>query len=160
MPSVLIQVADEVVTTLNSALPGTFSQTFEAERSYADWELPLEDSAPQDRVLVDVTPVPPLESELETRGSIAYRPAVDIIVRRRITPSQRDANGKLLLAEIDALVLFVEELAEFFTTDQLATSTARWAETEIRRAFVPTHLREKHQFTGIIRVTFDLEQAL
>ena len=155
MSSVLIQTAAAVVSALNGAADGTFLFRFEAERSYADWELPLEDAGPSDRVLVDVTPVPPMEMELESRGgSIAYQPAVDIITRFRLGPERREADGKLSLQELDGLTEFVEQLAEYFVTDTLSNG-ARWQASEIRRAFVPTHLHKHHQFTGIVRIQFD-----
>lgn len=159
MSSVLVETAEAVVTALNSAAAGTFSQRFQAERSYADWELPLEESAPADRVLVDVVPVPPMAIDAETRGDVAYQPAVDMIVRKRLTPDQRDGDGKLLLPEVDSLVLFVEELSEFHMLEELSNG-ARWKETEIRRSHVPAHLRQFSQFTGIVRVTFDYGKGL
>lgn len=158
MPNVLAACAAAVTDALNDATAGTFSQDFAAIRSYADWELPLEESAEADAVFVDVVPVPQLESELETRGSLSYSPAVDVVVRKKLGPEKRDMNGRYALAEIDALVLFVQELAEFFVIDQFA-SGERWKQTDIRRAFVPHHLYENHQFTGQIRVTFETSKA-
>jgi hypothetical protein len=158
--ALLVQVADDVTTALNEAAEGTFSREFSAERSYADWELPLEDSgSTDDRVLVDVTPVPPLPTELLTRGHIAYEPAVDVIIRVHLGPERRQANGKFELRELDELVLFTQQIAEFFTVGTL-TCGARWKETEIRRAFVPKHLHDNHQFTSIVRVTFDIDNAI
>src|SRR5688572_23996320 len=155
MAAVLVETAEAVAEALNDAAAGTFNEEFEAVRSYADWDLPLEKSSPLDgRVLVDVVPVPPVETELETRGYIGYKPAIDIIVRKRLNPDQRDPNGRFLLAEIDALVLFVESLTQFFTETTLSNN-ARWSETEIRRFYVPAHLHKEHQFTGMVRVTFD-----
>ena len=159
MASVLVETAEAVVTALNEAAAGTFTQSFAAERSYADWELPLEDSAPADRVLVDVVPVPPMESELRTQGDIAYQPAVDIIVRKRLTPDNRDGNGRLMLASVDELVEFVEQLGAFFMAEELSTG-ARWQATDVRRSHVPAHLRQSNQFTGIVRVTFDYDKAV
>lgn len=156
MSSILIRVAEDVKDALNA---GTFGQKFEAIRSYADWELPLEESIEEGKVFVDVVPVPPVPVDIETRGSLNYQPAVDIIVRRRMGPERRDASGKYSLAELDPLTDFIEELAEFFVEDELANG-GRWNATEIRRAFVPAHLHGKHQFTGIVRVTFDAEKSL
>lgn len=156
--AILANVAEAVATALNAATAGTFSQEFEAERSYADWELPLEDAAPADRVLVDVVPVSNSEMELETRGSLLYKPVVEVIVRRRLGPERRNQNGKFSLAEIDALVLFVQEIAEFFVMEEIGS--ARWSETEPRRWVVPQHLHKYHQFTGIVRLTFEQSKAL
>lgn len=161
MASVLVETAEAVVTALNEAAEGTFSQNFVAERSYADWELPLEDAAPADQVLVDVVPVPQCDSELEDRGHVVYKPGVDIIVRKRITPNNRDGDSRIELAELDALEAFIVQLSNYFTTDRFADlADAIWDGTELRRRFVPEHLRRLHQFTGIVRLTFNVSVAL
>lgn len=150
-----------MAAALNGAPEGTFASKFHAERSYADWDLPLEDSAPAGQVLVDVTPVPPIATELASRADIRYAPAVDVIVRRRLTPEQREADGKLALTEVDSLVLLVEQIAEFFTPARLVTyDAAAWESTEVLRQVVPAHLREHHQFTGQIRLTFTVHKGI
>lgn len=159
--AVIVATAAAVVTALNAAPASVFAHPFQAERSYADWELPLEESAPTDRVLVDVTPVPPLATELASRADIRYAPAVDVIVRRRLNPNQREADGKLALPEVDSLVLLVEQIHEFFTPARLvAYDAAAWESTELLRQYVPSHLREHHQFTGQIRLTFTVHKGI
>lgn len=156
MSSILIRVTEAVKDALND---GDFSQEFKAVRSYADWELPLEETIQSDTLFLDVVPVPPVPLDLETRGSLNYQPSVDIIVRRRLGPERREASGRYKIEELDALTTFVEELAEFFVEDELANG-GRWSGTEIRRAFVPAHLHKNHQFTAIVRVTFDADKVL
>jgi hypothetical protein len=148
-----------VTRALNDAPAGAFGQKFEAVRSYADWELPLEDSGPLDgRVLVDVVPVSTPATEIETRASISYQMQVDIVVRKRLGPENRDAAGRYLLASIDPLVLLVEQINERFTPVRFATPDhVAWdaeAGNRILAAYKPSHLREHHQFTGIVRLGF------
>ena len=155
MSAILVSTADAV---LNALADHRFSQEFEPVRSYADWELPLED---QDELHVDVVPVGSPEMELETRGSIDYSPQVDIVIRKRLASDQQEADGTLILPEVDDLVLLVQELAEYFMADRLAEfEGAAWERTQMLAAFKPSHLRQYRQFTGIIRLTFKAQTDL
>jgi len=151
----LVATADAVLSALADQ---RFSQEFEPERSYADWELPLEDSA---ELHVDVVPVNSPDFELETRGSVSYMPQVDIVIRKRLAHDQQEPDGTLVLPEIDDLVYLVEEIAEYFVTDRFGDSdTIVWQRTQIVAAFKPSHLRQYRQFTGIVRFTFRAAQDL
>lgn len=163
--AVLVACAEAVTAALNAAAEETFEQTFEARRSYADWELAFEeDSDDRDKLHVDVVPVSQLPIDLETRGSVEYGPQIDVVVRFALGPEHREADGKLTLAQIDALVLFVQQIAEFFASDRFGTSEQfAWdAETgtKILAAYKPSHLRQNHQFTGIVRLAFVASQDL
>jgi hypothetical protein len=150
MPTaILVSTADAVLSVLSD---NKFSQEFEPVRSYADWELPLEDAG----VLhVDVVPVGSPEIELETGGSIGYMPQVDIVIRKRLATDQQEADGTLVLPEIDDLVYLAQEIAEYFVAGRLAGfEDAAWERTQILAAFKPSHLRQYRQFTAVIRVTF------
>lgn len=157
MPNVLVDCASAVVDALNDAPDGTFSQEFEAERSYADWDLPLEENQ-GGKLKVDCVPVPQLQNELESEGALKYGPAVDIAIRLGLRPERRTATGKFKLEEIDALVQFVQEIAEFFAVDRFGDiEQFAWNPnpgTQILAAHSPKHLRDHHQFTGIVRVPF------
>ena len=153
-----IDVLEKVATGVTSALAGgAFSQTFTAERSYADWELPLDDAA-ADALRVDVVPVNNPETDLETRGQVNYKAAADIVVRKKLNiPEQDPSTGRIAIAQIDALVAFVLEIHQFFLAARLASyDSAVWDKTEIRAAYIAKHLRQHRQFTGIVRVTFDV----
>ena len=117
MPNVLADIATIVTDALNSAPDGTFSQSFEAVRSYADWELPLEENQ-GGTLMVDVVPVGKLDGDIETRGSLSYSPAVDIAVRLGLGPEKRSVNGRFDVAEVDELVAFVQSIAEYFAVDR------------------------------------------
>ena len=155
-----IDVLEKVATGVTSALAGgSFSQTFTAERSYADWELPLDDAA-ADALRVDVVPVNNPETDLETRGQVNYKAAADIVVRKKLNvPEQDPSTGRIAIGQIDALVALVLEIHQFFLAARLANyDSAVWDKTEIRAAYVPKHLRQHRQFTGIVRVTFDVSR--
>jgi hypothetical protein len=153
--AILVSTADAV---LNVLADHRFSQEFAPLRSYADWELPLEDAGD---LRVDVVPAGSPEMELETRGSIGYTPQVDIVVRKRLAQEQQEADGTLILPEIDDLVLLVQEIAEYFMADRLAEfEGAAWERTQILAAFKSSHLRQYRQFTGIIRLTFKAQTDL
>lgn len=153
--AILVSTADAV---LNSLADQRFSQEFEPERSYADWELPLEDS---DDLHVDIVPVNSPDFELETRGSISYAPQVDIVVRKRLAQDQQEADGSFVLPEIDDLVYLVEEIAEYFVADRFSEiESIVWQRTQILAAYKPSHLRQHRQFTGIVRLTFSATSDL
>lgn len=153
-----IDVLEKVATGVTSALVGgTFSQTFTAVRSYADWELPLDDAA-ADTLRVDVVPVNNPETELQSRGQVNYKAAADIVVRKKLNvPEQDPSTGRITIGQIDALVALVLEIHQFFLAARLASyDSAVWDKTEIRAAYIPKHLRQHRQYTGIVRVTFDV----
>ena len=82
----------------------------------------------------------------------------DIVVRQKLSvPEQDPSTGRIELAEIDVLVGLVLEIHQFFLAARLASyDMAVWDKTEVRAAYIPKHLRQHRQFTGIVRVTFDV----
>jgi hypothetical protein len=153
--AILVTTADAV---LNALADQRFSQEFSPERSYADWELPLEEC---NELHVDVVPVGPCDLELETRGSIGYSPQVDILIRKRMAVDQQEADGTLTMPDIDDLVLLVQELAKYFVVDRFGDlENIAWQRTQILAAYKPSHLRQHRQFTGIIRLTFSAQTDL
>lgn len=155
MPNVLTDIATVVTDALNGAPAGAFALSFEAVRSYADWELPLEENQ-GGNLMVDVVPVGKLEGEIETVGSLKYSPDVDIAVRLGLGPERRDANNRFNVAEIDQLVEFVQSIAEYFAIDRFGglTNFAWDSSRNNRTTIVYSHLRTHHQFTGIVRIPF------
>ena len=89
--AVVVDVADAVKAMLVAA---TLSQTIAPERSYADWELSLEDS---DVLHVDVVPVTTGQQvDLNTRGTRRYTVPIDIAIRKRFsTTKQNDDTGRI-----------------------------------------------------------------
>ena len=84
-----------------------------------------------------------------------YAREVDIVIRQRLAEHQQEADGSLVLPEIDDLIYLVEEMAEHFVVDRFSQfESVVWQRTQILAAYKPSHLRQHRQFTGIIRLTF------
>jgi hypothetical protein len=158
--AILVLAAEAVAHALASA--PLLESVEEPRRSYADWALPLEDAAPSGRILLDVVPVAGPEIETATRASLWMFPEVDVVVRYRFGPQERDTSGRLTLERVDALVEFVEDLAAFFAIDRFegGGQSFTWESTTLRAAYIPALLREHSQFTGVIRLRFRTEVAL
>ena len=63
-------------------------------------------------------------------------------------------------ADSDELVLLMEQLTAFFAMETLSNG-ARCKEFDLTRSHVPIHLRQNTgQFTGQLRVTFEISNAL
>jgi len=158
--AVLVQVAQAVAAELNAH---AFSLPFTAEAGYLT-DMELQDSG----VLhVDVVPVNgPME--LATEASVKYIPRVDIGIRERIGQQNPAVPGEDLgdrggidQDRINRLMYLVQEIAEAFVPLELpAVENCVWQSTDIRAWYVPRHLREWHQFTGLIRLEFRVERDL
>lgn len=159
MSGMLPSCADDLVRRLARC---SFRVSYEASRSYADFEVPL--SEPTDYVRVDVVPVSRMKAELETRKSISYAPQVDVLVRRKFNPSNQASDGRVEMDDVDQLVLFVEEIHSTLvfmrTGGNWREGDGIWVEEEIIAAYIPSHLRKFRQFTGIIRVTYDVSKTV
>lgn len=146
-------LAETAAAVLDGLEKHTFSLPFQAERSYADWELQLEDLA---TLKVDVVPVSSPDFTLETRGSISLSPQVDIVIRKRLGQEARRPDGRFIPEVIDELVLLTEEIAAYFATNRFEVTDSQpiWQNTELLSAYRPSHLRQYQQYTGIVRLTF------
>lgn len=163
MPTPLTQVADAIVAELNAAAgSGAFGDEFvamQARRSYACEDMKLRDVGV---LRVDVIPSV-WQTELATRNSVKHTIGCDIGVRYRFPDDFQDAETGLVdSAPVDDLVALLHQLWEYFmpATDsgdprQLTDLPgAAWESTEIKAPFVPQHLEEMQQYTGIVQVTF------
>lgn len=137
MADIVSQVADEVVTAVNA---GTFSKAFTAVMSYApEYEL-------RDMDVLHVTVVPtvhgiaPLDRERNTDTV-----TVEIGVQQKLKPVS-DANVKVLLG-------LVGELKEYLTRRDMPS--ARWRKTEHKPVVLMEHLRQLHQFTSALVLTYE-----
>jgi hypothetical protein len=147
-PSPLLEVPDAVAAALNSVV---FSQPFTAVRRYADIDAKLE-LLP---LSVEVVPVEKVDVELEDRGSVRYLASCDIVVRKKVSV---DANG-VKQSEVDQLVNLLLSINEWLAIREL-DADAGWFATTILTAVVHKHLREWHQYTGIIRVQYYVSRDL
>lgn len=155
--AVSVGVAKAVTAALAAA---TLSQEFTPERSYADWDLELSDS---DCLHVDVATVINKQAcFLLARGKKRFRIPVDIAVRKRFgTDKQDDDTGRVLVEQIDALCLLVEEIHSLFLKGDLnGFDSAQWEQTEIIASPATPLLAKLRQFVGIVRVTFLVDVAV
>ncbi len=112
MASILVSVADGVADELNAA---TFSKEFCAERSYADWDIALEENdETRGKLHCDVVPVTYVSADREYRAGIAYQVPVDVVFRKLVPPTARTASGRIDPAYIDDYVEFNESVYEYF----------------------------------------------
>lgn len=162
MSAVLVEIAEavnsELATAFAASTLGAGYSAIVPKRSYADWDDELKDMG---TLHVDVVPVAYDDSSLNTHASIGYVNSVDIGIRKRFGTANQQSSGELIVADVDALVLLVEQVSEFFTPRRLtAYDSASWRETKIRATYVREHLRQCRQFTGVIRVSFDATKDL
>jgi hypothetical protein len=152
-PSILLSVADGVTAMLRTAK--LRRQLGQADRSYADWLVPLESIT---ELLCDVVPVHNPKTELDERGAIKYSPQVDVVLRQRFALSDQDvATGRVDKAVVDELVALVEQINELFCGERMcAFKLATWETTDILAAFSKQHLRQHSQFTAVVRIGFSV----
>jgi hypothetical protein len=161
--AVLIPTADALTAELNVHM---FDPAFQAVRTYADWEVPLLETA-GDALRVDVVPVGDLKTQLDDRETIVYLASADVVLRKKFAAADIEGvagtdTARVKQAAVDPLVALVEAVNEWLTKQQrlAALPDAVWSETAIRAAVVHKHLREQHQFTAIIRTTYEVPKAL
>jgi hypothetical protein len=160
--SAQVMAASAIVAALNA---GTFSQTFAPVRSYAQWQRPFE-VAEAVGLQVDVVPFSPMADDLFTRGSVKYSPAIDIVIRKKFAaedleevPGENEARVKAQL--VDALVALLEEINQALIARRIGTGgKVVWQDTRILATYIPKHLRENHQYTGVIRLTTNVVKDL
>ncbi len=170
-PAVLVKVSDGITVEVNAALgAGVFTGLqFKAESSYADFQDDELDDL--DCLKVDVVPVGYTRTELDDRSSVLNVTASDIAVRKKFSEAQLTQSRRIKKSEIDRLVLFVQELHEFFLrpdadegvpigTRLTAFPEATWRETNIRTTFSRRHLRDLKMFLGVIRVSYEVSKPL
>jgi len=158
-------MAEAVSVAIAKAIESVIAETklsqtgFVLERNYADWVLDLAkmdsaELAATEKLRVNVTTYTETqEIDLLSRKAVQIRAAVDIAVRRRFGPVyQEESTGRIIISEVDALMLFVQELHLLLV--KMQAPNALFESTTIIEAPVRDHLREMRQFTGVIRTTF------
>lgn len=157
-----VSIAEAVKDALNAGVAaGTFARTFEAVRSYADWDEALADD--DNALHVDVVlPQTGAADSLATRGSAKLGTPVEIGVRKKLGFSEQESStGRISVDEVDDLQYLVQQLRTFFMAGRLTGyTTAAWTETAPRLTFHRQHLRELRQFTAFLRITFESRVAL
>lgn len=162
MSAIEIDIAEAIKDELNGE---AFSQRFEAERNYADASKLLTD---MDTLHVDVVPWR-AESTLADRGELEYTVETDVVIRKRFgVTEQSPSTGEIPVATIDELMGLRQEISEFFTPSAVTGQTGReltavpnasWQETKVMASYVRPHLKQNRQFTGWIRLTYQVSRA-
>ncbi len=139
--AVITDIADAVAAEINRA---TLSQPATASREYLP-HFKLEDMQE-----LRVTVVP--KSVLTQPGGRAHNQhdyAIDVAVQKKL---QKADN-----AEIDPLMMLVDEIADHFRFKRLSSfPNAMWLKTENQPVYSPEHLQEMRQFTSVLTLTFRL----
>lgn len=137
MSSQLVAIADGVVTKINAA---SLSQVVTAARSYVATG-DLEDA---NTLSVDVMPVDMTKS-LQNRSGKLEQYQVRVVIQKR---TDSDTN-----ATLDALSVFVEELADLLLGARITTPNVICVSTEIV-PFAVVDIRERNQFAASITATY------
>jgi hypothetical protein len=160
MPNLIIDPADAIAAELNDY---TFTPPLEFERTYADWSIALENAS---TLRGDVVPVQDPECELETRGSLIYRPRYDIVLRKKFAPADLESvaghnERRVKKTAVDPLVNLLIDVNTRLAARLLANDQdAVWEVPQIVAVVVHKHLKQWHQYTGIIRLTYAISQDL
>jgi len=170
MASRMQQVADALVAQLEIAeAAGSFSKSIVSERQY-DTNLALEDT---DIISVMVVPVRSNRTR-KSRGTWNRDILLDVIVRKRFPQSDFNATGGIERDRLDEYVDLLEQIEDyladpanhaldtytdaiFIEDDSKEADSNITRELGIRFAWLPEHLTELHQYTGILRVAYHVE---
>lgn len=171
--AVPILLADAITTVINTAVGASQLETvgFTARRSYPDWDDDFKDLKD---LAVDVVPVTSASgggalAELDSVGSLETEPAVDIAVRKRFPPSDRDypgaEKGRINNSAVDPLVRLVEQIQEHLAAQRetplvlAAGISANWLDATVRTYCDYKKLREGC-FLGCVRVRYDVSKEV
>ena len=140
MPANIVAIADSITAELNG---NSFSQPFTAQRLY----LPIFDRKTMSVLKVSVVPKGLNTSSLDrTRDNFDYQ--IDVGIQKKT---------KNEIATIDALILLVEEISDYFRANPLASYPgARFISVENSQIYAPDHLETMMQFTSVVTLTYRL----
>jgi len=168
MTAVPILVADAVVAEINSAAVAIgLPDGIEARRSYADWDESFEGLK---TTAIDVVVTAANSSagsiiELESAGSLEYKPMIDIAIRKRFELEDRDpSDGRLLNASVDPLVTLLQDIHEHFVSQRNSVvlddeTAANWIEGNVMSWVNQRKLRQG-LFEGVVRIKFTYSKAI
>ena len=138
MPAAIVQLADAVVADLNAA---TFSQPFTTQRSYLPrWKL-------EELATIRVTVVPQDDvGERASRAQWQEDYQLDVAIQQRLGANET--------AQMDALVLLGQELADYFKSRNPAGDLATLVAVAFAPLFDPDHLEKHKTLTTVLNLTF------
>jgi hypothetical protein len=173
--SIAQQVADAVVAELElGEAGGAFARSIVTERVY-DTNLELEDTS-----IISVLVVPMLEKRhRESGGGLdggtwIRDVRLEIIVRKRYAQSDYTTEGKIDKTSVDPFIELLEQIDDYLANpnQQVLTTmaTAEYIEPDQKGAdreivkglglyLLVDHLHKYHQFTGVVRVAYQVTQA-
>ena len=164
--SELVNVAQGVTDDLNDN-QAKFSVPFCAVRSYADWDIPLENAKPG-KMYCDVVPVTFVAADREARAFIAYETPIEIIFRLQVDPQWRGSSDRIPVDKIDPLQTFVEGVYEFMMAPRALNAYP--AAACIAQAWVTSYgqvdgatesrLRLQNQWTSVFRLTYHSQKEV
>jgi hypothetical protein len=140
MPANIVAISDAITAELNG---NSFSQPFTAQRLY----LPIYDLKTMSDLKVSVVPKGLNTSSLDrTRDNFDYQ--IDVGIQKKT---------KNEIATIDALILLVEQISDYFRANPLASYPgARFISVENSQIYAPDHLETMMQFTSVVTLTYRL----
>ena len=142
----IIEVADELVTALNSYV---FSPPFTAARLYQ----PMFDIEELSGLHVSV--VPRSVSMVDgTRGDDTYEIQIDVGVQMKVTPSLLES----LTTQVDALMLLVERVIDYLNNRHFAAVEAKFIRIMNDPVFIPDLLLSQRVFLSVISVTYRVDR--
>lgn len=170
MASKMQLVSDAVVALLEAGeAAGSFSKAISTERQY-DSELQLEDT---DVISVMVVPVASNRTR-KSEGTYNRDILLDVMVRKRFSQSDYNDTGGIERELLDEYVELLEQIDDYlakpanhvpttYTDATYIEDDTRESDTEITRQlgirfpWIPAHLTEWHQYTGIVRVAYSVD---
>ena len=141
--SVSVQLADALVTRLNTPGEPGFSQSFTAVRQY----VPVFDLEKATGIQVAVVPKS-MEVSRASRDSSFFDCAADIAIQKKV-------SGDLDQDELDRLMALVEEIIDHLNDGPLAEfPEGVLVSIENAPIFAQEHLNEKRVFTSLLTATY------
>jgi hypothetical protein len=148
--SVLIDVADAVVTQLNA---GTYSMDFTATRAYRPWATPADLADVKVQVVPKAQTMTPL-SKVQT----AYALTIDIGVQQKVGAPATPTAPADDFTKLDALTALVGEIVADFDTPRPLASLTEAILVSMANApiYDPAHLADNGVFTSLLTLTLEV----
>jgi hypothetical protein len=138
MPANIVAIADAVTAELNAT---SFSQSCSAARHYE----PTFELSAMATLRVSVVPREMTSKALD-RNRDSYEYEIDVAIQKKTEPT---------LANLDALMLLVEEIADHFRTQPLSSfPAARCVGVANAPIYASEHLQEFRQFTSVLTLAY------
>lgn len=167
MSAIPILLADAITAVINADQSANVftGMIFTARRSYPDWDDDFKDlkALSVDVVFVSSAGSGGVLAELDSEATLQTETAIDIAVRYRFSPTDRD--GRLKNSAVDPYVKLVEKIHEQLAGDRMQAITitggitANWIDTSVRTYCDYKRLREGC-FLGCVRLRYDVSKAV